>query len=127
MKMIDEYWDEGDTPYSDHFEFWPHWLLQYYHQLPLGESIESGYLMGKSEQHILTPRYDIMSSLVTFVKYYHVTLEDNGKQLKINFQYCYGCLACSDRSGELLYTTLIHAVIYTLGVYHKELDQKFLL
>ena len=25
LQMLDEYWDEGDTPYSGGFDFWPEW------------------------------------------------------------------------------------------------------
>ena len=46
--MVDEYWDERDTPYSDDFEFYTEWLFQYFNELPLGESIETAYLTWKS-------------------------------------------------------------------------------
>ena len=59
--------------------FLPQWLFQYYNELPLGGSIESAYLMWKSEQHRLTPKYDILSSLVPLIKHYYVTLEEYDK------------------------------------------------
>ena len=43
--MSYECWDEIDTPYVDDFEFYPEWLFQYFNELPLGEDIESAYLM----------------------------------------------------------------------------------
>ena len=45
LHMLDEYWDEKDTPYSDDFDFWPDWLFQYYNELQLVEDIESYHLM----------------------------------------------------------------------------------
>ena len=37
--MLDEYWDEVDTPYSGNFYLWPKWLSRYYNELNLGEII----------------------------------------------------------------------------------------
>ena len=51
IQMLYEYWDELDTPYSGGFYFCPERLFQYYNGLPLGENIESAYLIWKSEQH----------------------------------------------------------------------------
>ena len=42
--MLDDYWDEKYTPYSDDYCSWPDWLYKYFNELPLGESIESAYL-----------------------------------------------------------------------------------
>ena len=42
--------------------------------MSLGEAIESAYLVWNSEQHRLTPKYDILHSLVPLVKKYHVTM-----------------------------------------------------
>ena len=39
LQMLDAYWDEKNTPYSDDFYFWPDWLYQYFNELPFGESI----------------------------------------------------------------------------------------
>ena len=66
--MLDEYWDEKYTPYSDYFDFCPDWLYQYFNEMLLGKEIESAYLTWKLEQHILTPKYDILHSLVPLVK-----------------------------------------------------------
>ena len=30
LHMLDEYWEEIDTPYSDDFDFWTDWLFQYF-------------------------------------------------------------------------------------------------
>ena len=48
LHMLDEYWHEKDTPYSDYVDLWPSWLFKYYNELTLGESIESDYLTWKS-------------------------------------------------------------------------------
>ena len=47
LQMLDEYWDEGDTHYSDDFDSLPEQLFQYYNELTLAEAIESAYLMWK--------------------------------------------------------------------------------
>ena len=47
LHMLDEYWYKGYTPYSGNFYFWHGWFFQYYNELPLGETIESDYLMWK--------------------------------------------------------------------------------
>ena len=49
LKVLDEYWYDKDTSYSDDFYFWPDWLFQHYNELPLGEAIESDYITWKSE------------------------------------------------------------------------------
>ena len=83
-----EYWDEEDTAYSDDFGFWPEWFFKYDNKLTLGEAIEIAYIMWKSEQHIPTPKYNILCSLVPLVKQYFVTMEDNDNQWKIICQCC---------------------------------------
>ena len=57
LHMLDEYWDGVDTPYAGGFYLWTEWLFQYYNELPLCESIESAYIVCKSEQHILKTNY----------------------------------------------------------------------
>ena len=47
LHMLDEQWEEINTPYSDEFGFWPEWMFLYFNKMPLGESIESAYLMWK--------------------------------------------------------------------------------
>ena len=47
LQMLDEYFDEKDTPYSDDFDLWPDQLYQYFNELPLYKSIESDYFMWK--------------------------------------------------------------------------------
>ena len=47
--MLDEYWDEGNIPYSVGFVLCTEWLFQYYNELPLCEANESAYLIWKSE------------------------------------------------------------------------------
>ena len=75
LHMLDDYWDEKYTPYSDDDYFWHDWLYQYFNELPIGEAIESAYITYNSEQNRLTPKYDIMRSLVTLVKHYFVNME----------------------------------------------------
>ena len=70
LNILDEYWDERDTTYSDHFDLWPDWLYKYFNELMLGEAIENSYLMWKSEQHRLTPKYGILHPLELLVKKY---------------------------------------------------------
>ena len=74
LQMLDEYLDEKDTTYSYYFDLWPDWLYQNFNEIALGETIESAYLMWKSEQHRLTPKYDILRLLVTLVKTYFMTM-----------------------------------------------------
>ena len=57
MQMLDDYWYEKDTPYSDDYDFQSDWFYQYFNELPLGEAIGYDYLTWKSEQHRLTPKY----------------------------------------------------------------------
>ena len=81
--MLDEYWDEKDTPYSDDFYFWPDWLFQYNNEMPLDEDIVSYYLTWISQQHRLTTKYEILRSLFTLLKRYFVTMEEDDNQFKI--------------------------------------------
>ena len=81
--MLDAYWDEKDTPYSNYFYLWTDWLLQYYNEVPLYNSIESAYLVWKSEQHRMTPNYYILHLLMPLVKKCFVTMEEYANQLKI--------------------------------------------
>ena len=47
LQILDEQWEELDTPYSDYFGFWPECMFLYFNEMPLGESIESSYFMWK--------------------------------------------------------------------------------
>ena len=85
LNMLDEYWDERDTPYSDDVLFWSEWQFQYYNELQIFEDFGSAYLIWKSEQHRLTPKYDIMHSLAALVKHYLVTMEEDDNQTKAIF------------------------------------------
>ena len=58
--MLDEYWDEVNTTYSNDFYLWTDWLYQYFNELQLCEVIESAYLTWNLEKNILTPKYDIL-------------------------------------------------------------------
>ena len=102
LYILDEYWEEKDTPYSEDFYFRPEWLFKYFGELKLCESVESAYLMWKSEQHILTPKYDILSSLMPRVNHYFVTMEEDGNQFKIIFQFCNGFVTCKGKSVKIL-------------------------
>ena len=68
--------------------------------MSLGEGIESAYLMLKTEQQRLTPKYDIMRSLVPLVKQYNVTIDDN--KFNITCQCCNILVTFKGSSGELL-------------------------
>ena len=98
--MLEKYWYEWDSPNSDYFNFFPEWLFQYNNELPIVEDIESAYIMWKSEQHRLTPKYDIFHSFVNLIKHYHVTLDDDDKSIKITCQRCYGFLIYSGKSDK---------------------------
>ena len=74
LHMLYDYWDEKDTPYPDDYYFWTNLLYQYFNELSLGEAIE---------QQRLTPKYDIMRSLVPLVKKYFVTTEEDNTLFKI--------------------------------------------
>ena len=101
---------------------WPDWLNQCFNELPLGESIASDYLMWKSEQHKLTPKYGILCSLLTLVKHYFVTMKDYDNKCKRTCQRCNGFSICTGGTGELLYITFLCAVSSTIGIYSEDLD-----
>ena len=82
--------------------------------MPLGKAIESAYLVWNSYQHRLTPKYNILNSLVTLVKNYHVTMEEDYNQFKVNYQRCNGFVEISGRRGELIYIKFLHAGMSTL-------------
>ena len=77
-------------------------MFQYYNKLRLGEFVEIYYLTGKLEQHRLTPKYNILRSLLPLVKQYFVTMEGGDNQFKITGQCCNGFVTCRGRSGELV-------------------------
>ena len=92
-------------------------MFQYYNALPLGEDIVSDYLMWKLKQHRLTPKYDIMRSLVPLVKRYNVAIEDDGNQLKITCRRCNGFVKFSGRSGELIHIKFLIYGMYTIALH----------
>ena len=49
LQMLDECWDEKDTPYPDDYDFWPDWLYQHFNRLQLREVIESAYITWNPE------------------------------------------------------------------------------
>ena len=61
MLVLDVYWDEVDTNYSSTYNCLLTCLNQYNYKLPIGLTIESLYLIWKSEQHIKTPKYYILN------------------------------------------------------------------
>ena len=71
LQTLVEYWGEIDTPYSCSFDFWPDCLSRYCNKLALVEDIWSAYLMWKSEQHRLTPKYYILRSFLPLEKQYN--------------------------------------------------------
>ena len=88
--MLDEYWDEKDTPYINDSYFWPDRLYEYFNEIPLGESIESDDLTWNTEQHILIPKYYILRSFVPLVKRYFVTIDEDENIFKIRCKLCNG-------------------------------------
>ena len=67
--------------------------------MALVEAIESTYLMWKSEKHGLSPKYDILYSLVTLVNHYFFTIEEDYNKFKITCQHFHDILTCLGRSG----------------------------
>ena len=93
-------------------------MCQYNVELTIDEAIESSYIMQKSEQHRLTPKYDIIHSFPPLVKHYHVTEEDDGDKLfKTTSQLCNGFVRRYGKMGELLYFKFCHADVSILGLY----------
>ena len=121
LQPLYEYRYEEDIPYSDDFGFWPEWLFKYYSDIPLGKAIESAYLTWESLQHIITPKYYILSSLATLLKNYFLTMEEEDSKLKLTCQHYNDFVKWYGKSVELIYITFIHAGIYTLGIYPEEL------
>ena len=78
--------------------------------------------MWKLEQQRLTPKYNILRSLVPLVKHYFVTMEEDENKSKITFQCCNGSVICSGRSVELLRINFLHACMSTLGLYPEYID-----
>ena len=77
--------------------------------------------MWNSEQHKLTPNYDIRCSLVPTLKLHNLNMEENYNQFKFTCQYCNGFVTCSGRSVEMIYITFLCAEISTLWIYLEEL------
>ena len=73
-QTLDEYWYQGDAPYSYGFGFCTECLFQYFNEMALGGAIEIDYLIWKPEQHKLIPKYYTLHSLVIFIKHYFVTM-----------------------------------------------------
>ena len=74
-----------------------------------------------SKKHRLTPKYNILHLLVTLLRKYFVTMEEDDNQLKITCQLCNGVVTCSIRSGELLDITFLHSGTSTLGIYPEDI------
>ena len=70
----------------------------------------------------MTPKYDIMLSLVPLVKHYFVTMEEDDTLFKITCQRCNGFVTCKGRIGKLLYITFMHAGFSTFVIYPEDLD-----
>ena len=75
----------------------------------LSEAIDISYLMCKSKEHRLIPKYYILCSLVPPVKHYHVDLLVDDRKVKITCKRCNGFVKCSGRSVKLLYITFLHS------------------
>ena len=72
----------------------------------------------------MTPKYDVLYSLVSLIKHYFGAMEEYDNQFKITYQHCNGFVTFSGGSVELLYITFLHAVLSTLGPYPEYLDPK---
>ena len=72
--------------------------------------------MWKSENYRLTPKNDILRSLVPLVKHYFLTMEEDDNKFKITCQQFNGFVTGLGRSGELLYTKFLYAGLSTLGL-----------
>ena len=97
-------------------------VFQYYNEIPLGKSTAIDHITWKSEQHRLTPKYDILRSLVPLVKHYFVTMVEDDNQLKMTFQRCNGFVTCKGRSEYIIYINFIHSGLSTLGLYPEYID-----
>ena len=76
--------------------------------------------MWKSEQQRLKPKYDIVHSLLSLVKQYNVTMDEDDNKFKIICQRCNDFVTCSGRRGKLIYINFLHAGMSTLGLYPEE-------
>ena len=88
----------------------------------LGEPIQSAYLIWKSEQHILTPKYDIICSLVPLVKNCFLTTDEDDAQFKFTCQHCNVFFTYKGGSVELVYVTFINSILSTLVLHSEEID-----
>ena len=57
----------------------------------------------------MTPKNEIMRSLVPLVNHSFVTMEEDGNQFKITYQSCNGFVTYSGSSVELIYKNFLHA------------------
>ena len=97
-------------------------MYKYFDEIPLGEDIETAYLTWKSEQHRLTPKYEIICSLVPLVKHYFVNVKEDDTIFKITCQHCNGFVTSKGMSVELLYINFLHDGLSTLGIYNEDVD-----
>ena len=70
----------------------------------------------------MTPKYDILRSLVPLTNHYFITMEEDNNQFKITCQNCNDFVTCKDRRSELLYITFLHYVLSTFELYIEYLD-----
>ena len=82
--------------------------------------------MWKSEYHILTPKHDILRSLVPLVNHYFLTMEKDDNISKMTCKWCNGFVICKCRGRELLYINFLRYGLSNLVLYPEELDtEKF--
>ena len=117
VHMLYEYWDEKDTPYSDDYYFQPDWLYQYLNKMPLSDAIESNYLSWKSDQHRLTPIYEILHSLVPLLKYYSVTMQEDDNQFKKTCKCSNGFVIYNDKVLIFKIEVINNITDYIIPVY----------
>ena len=72
----------------------------------------------------MTPKYDIMHSLVPLFNNYFVTMNEDDTLFKVTCQH-YNCfVTCKGSSGELLYITFPHTGFSTIVLYTEGLDHE---
>ena len=65
----------------------------------------------------MTPKKNILCSLVPLVKHFFVTVEEEDNQFKITCQFCNGFMKYKGRSLEMLCIAFIHSGLSTLGLH----------
>ena len=78
--------------------------------------------MWKSEQQLLTLKYNIFRSFVPPEKYSYANLVNDEKKSTSTCQHCDGCVKCSGKSVAIIHINFPHAGMTGLGLYTEGLD-----